>query len=313
MYEQRPPIKRLEGVSMVFPFGLEMEVFEHEISDFKATFPDCRYDIVEKIGQGTFSSVYKAIDVEHDLYDNSQWCEEHKEGSECRYVALKRIYASSSPSRIYSEMALLHTVSHHPNIASLITALRHEDQVVVVLPYFEHDSFKSFYRKLPMDQIKSYMYCILSALECVHQAGYIHRDIKPSNFLYRVDKRHGVLIDFGLAQPEPKPQENKYRYAKQNTLLKTKKPGYLLNDTRPSIRASRAGTRGFRAPEVLFKVVYQTCAIDIWSVGVILLSFFTGQFPFFQSEDDTEALLEIAHIFGKDEMTKIAHTFSTSN
>jgi cell division control protein 7 len=194
----------------------------------------------------------------------------------------------------------------------LISAFRHQDQVIVVLPYFEHDSFKSFYRKLESTQIKVYMKCLLSALECVHEVGYIHRDIKPSNFLYRVDKNHGMLIDFGLAQQEPKLIENKYRMAKTQ-VLKSKRPGYLLNDTRPGIRASRAGTRGFRAPEVLFKVVYQTCAIDIWSVGVILLSILAGKFPFFQSDDDTEALLEIAHIFGKDEMIKIASTFSMKN
>jgi cell division control protein 7 len=209
-------------------------------------------------------------------------------------------------------MKLLHLVSHHPNIAPLIHAFRHEDQVVVVLPYFEHDSFKSFYRKVEMYQIKNYMRCLLSALECVHEVGYIHRDIKPSNFLYRVDANKGMLIDFGLAQQQPKIPDNKYRHSK-NAITKSRKPGYLLNDTRPSIRASRAGTRGFRAPEVLFKVVYQTCSIDIWSVGVILLSFLTGRFPFFQSEDDTEALLEIAHIFGKEEMTKIALTFSILN
>lgn len=34
--------------------------------------------------------------------------------------------------------------------------------------------------------------------------------------------------------------------------------GYIADDKRPGIRANRAGTRGFRAPEVLLKCQDQT-------------------------------------------------------
>lgn len=86
-------------------------------------------------------------------------------------------------------------------------------------------------------------------------------------------------------------------------------PGIFYNRSnyRPPLRANRAGTRGFRAPEVLFKLKDQTNAIDIWSCGVIFLSILSGMFPFFASNDDLEALLEISHIFGKREMEILAH------
>lgn len=42
------------------------------------------------------------------------------------------------------------------------------------------------------------------------------------------------------------------------TLAGQRKPGYYVGDHRPAFRAARAGTRGFRGPEVLFKVVKQT-------------------------------------------------------
>lgn len=47
-------------------------------------------------------------------------------------------------------------------------------------------------------------------------------------------------------------------------------------------------------------------ALDIWSVGVTLLCLVTRRFPFFTSTDDTEALVEIAAIFGKKRMEKCA-------
>jgi cell division control protein 7 len=46
--------------------------------------------------------------------------------------------------------------------------------------------------------------------------------------------------------------------------------------------------------------------IDIWSVGVIMLSILSKKFPFFHSTDDSEALLEIAYIFGKKRMQRLA-------
>eukprot|EP01112_Ceratiomyxa_fruticulosa_P008393 TRINITY_DN2176_c0_g1_i2.p1 TRINITY_DN2176_c0_g1~~TRINITY_DN2176_c0_g1_i2.p1 ORF type:complete len:235 (+),score=42.19 TRINITY_DN2176_c0_g1_i2:778-1482(+) len=64
--------------------------------------------------------------------------------------------------------------------------------------------------------------------------------------------------------------------------------------------ASRAGTRGFRPPEVLMKYHKQTTAIDIWSVGVILLSVLSGRYPFFCSPDDLTGLAEIMAICGSD-------------
>ena len=85
----------------------------------------------------------------------------------------------------------------------------------------------------------------------------------------------------------------------------------LIQLFRPAIRgASRAGTRGFRAPEVLLRVVQQTTSVDIWSAGVILLCLLSRRYPFFNSNTDTEALLEIATIYGKKNMERVATVLS---
>lgn len=67
--------------------------------------------------EGTFSSVYKAIDVHHYLYDNRQWSNVDPyqrspvtvggKPPRNRYVALKRIYVTSSPSRILNELEIM--------------------------------------------------------------------------------------------------------------------------------------------------------------------------------------------------------------
>ncbi len=98
-----------------------------EFQDFYKDFPELKshYKLIHKIGEGTFSSVYKAMDLKHYEYNNADWCQEHlslkerlgisqkeknlkKEKENCGCVALKRIYVTSSPERIMNELSILH-------------------------------------------------------------------------------------------------------------------------------------------------------------------------------------------------------------
>ncbi|KAL1923111.1 uncharacterized protein VTP21DRAFT_9487 [Calcarisporiella thermophila] len=352
-----------EGDSQENEILIEMQEF---VRSFKGI--DKMYKLVDKIGEGTFSSVYKAIDLHHSKFDNDSWlisssssddsdnekkteaCEpnqkKQKRIHKARMVALKRLCVTSSPIRIANEISILNRLRGCPHIISLITAMRQEDQVVVVLPYFRHDDFRYFFRDASMWLIRSYMRQLFIALTHLHKLNLIHRDVKPTNFLFNIQKNRGVLVDFGLTEPEEPASKNTAKAQLRRTRSKTmegnnkenlpvetfvnstaaaiksaprpaphlladeKRPGYPKNDKRKSVHANRAGTRGFRAPEVLFKVIHQTRAIDIWSAGVILLSFLTGRFPVFKSDDDVEALLEIAVIFGIKEMKACAATLN---
>ena len=239
------------------------------------------------------------------------------------YVALKKIYVTSSPHRILNELELLHDLRDCEHICPLLTAFRHQDQVVAVLPYFRHLDFRLYYHKFIANDIRHYMFSLLKGLEHVHKHGIIHRDIKPTNFLYDVQAKRGQLVDFGLAERQGTDWQNclcreekgKWRQRFLNSFAYREyenrgsdrtAPGYPTHDSRPSRRANRAGTRGFRAPEVLFKCTAQTTKLDIWSAGVILLTILARRFPFFNSSDDIDATIEISHIFGSKRMQNAA-------
>jgi cell division control protein 7 len=93
--------------------------------------------------------------------------------------------------------------------------------------------------------------------------------------------------------------------------------------------APRAGTAGFRAPEVLFRSTHQTPgmlflyistlifikaliwfkAVDVWSAGIILLSILSGCYPFFKAVDDNMAIMQLISLFGYEPVRKAAYKY----
>jgi cell division control protein 7 len=319
------------------------EGVQEDMARFEETFRGInkRYRLVNRIGEGTFSTVYKAEDLEYDRYQND-WDFEEKENTKwmsprgrrkaqnrrrAKYVAIKKIYVTSSPMRILNELELLNDLRDSEAVCPLITAFRHEDQVIAILPYFQHQDFRDYFRTMKVPEMRPYFRSLFTALKAVHKQGILHRDIKPTNFLYHPQYERGVLVDFGLAEREGtdyhecvcvlgarereeriKNSVNYPRIAAGARVLNKNYPlpSYPKSDNRSSRRANRAGTRGFRAPEVLYKCTAQTTAIDIWSVGVILLTLLSRRFPFFHSADDIDALLELTAMFGREKMRSTA-------
>ncbi|KAL8840566.1 MAG: hypothetical protein Q9170_001252 [Blastenia crenularia] len=316
------------------------EMAKEEMSKLERIFQrkGLKFRLIDRIGEGTFSTVYKAEDLHYDFYQNdwdieaedgSKWSSppvkrrrhessrDHQYRQNCRrprYVAVKKIYVTSSPGRIQNELELLHDLQGYRSICPLITAFRHHDQVIAVLPYFRHQDFRMFYRQMAPYDIRVYFRSLFTALAAVHRHGIVHRDIKPT-------RKQGVLVDFGLAEREgtdcthcicqDNNQNRRIKIESSKAFGQAPATGFPKNDQRPSRRANRAGTRGFRAPEVLFKCTAQTTKIDIWSVGVILLTILCQRFPFFNSADDIDALIEIASIFGQRRMKACAWLHGT--
>lgn len=258
-----------------------------------------KYRVIENIGEGSFSRVYKAEVI----------------SSPGTFVAIKRLFPTSGPSRALKEARLLAKLGGTHNVSEVLEGLRWEDQVSLVLPYFEHGRFRDFYRSLDTAGTAAYVSELFQALKWIHEKGVIHRDIKPSNCLWNPSTKSLFLVDFGLSTnisnsgvrtPVPpvelnrKSSEGSSHHVLQE-VLGSGKPAVPRN--RPSgallsPMAPRAGTRGFRPPEVLFRWDYQGVEVDVWAGGVILLSIMTGIYPFFVSGEDASALWEIALLRG---------------
>ncbi len=201
--------------------------------------------------------------------------------------------------------------------------VRVEDTIILVTKYFEHEPFQDYKDELDLDEIRAYMLALMQALEHVHALGIIHRDVKPNNFLHHRGNGNYLLVDFGLAQlvgkqgavqsPEPYRVERRQNPKRRRTSLT--EHGYLYTDDRSEVqfpkgqRPARAGTRGYRAPEVLLKCLNQSPLIDVWSAGIILLTLLSGRSPFFLANSDIDNIIELAETFGRRELEAAARTF----
>ena len=141
------------------------------------------FDVISKVGEGTFSSVYMATVKDHPSVK----------------VALKHLVPTSSVARTCNEVKCLHLIGGCGNVVPLRACVRHRDHVVLVMPYIPHEKFSDVLLQFTTEDIRLYMQALFQALAVVHSHHIIHRDIKPSNFLFNQTDKLFQLIDFGLA------------------------------------------------------------------------------------------------------------------
>lgn len=146
------------------------------------------YEIVGLLGAGGMGTVYR---VRNTLSD--------------RIEALKVLLPDLSTSPDLAERFLreikIQARLTHPNIAGLHTALRVNNQLLMVMEFVEGASLDHLMRQrapLPLAQAVNYVSQVAGALAYAHAHGVIHRDIKPANIMITPD---GVakLMDFGIA------------------------------------------------------------------------------------------------------------------
>ncbi|XP_058758535.1 probable serine/threonine-protein kinase At1g54610 [Vicia villosa] len=219
------------------------------------------YKMIDKVGQGTYSNVYKALD--RDTGD---------------IVALKKVrFNTSEPESIKfmaREIAILQRLDH-PNIVKLkgLATSRMQYSIYLVFDFMPTDLSRIISRpdeRLTEPQVKCYMHQLLSGLQHCHDRGILHRDIKGSNLL--IDKTGMLQIaDFGLANY------------------------YSINQDQPL--TNRVVTLWYRAPELLLGSTDYGVGIDLWSAGCLLAEMFRGV-PIMPGRTEVEQLHRIFRLCG---------------
>ncbi|XP_038644945.1 cyclin-dependent kinase 2-like isoform X4 [Scyliorhinus canicula] len=144
---------------------------------------------VEKIGEGTYGVVYKAM---------------NKVTGEM--VALKKIRLDAEmegvPSTAIREISLLKELNH-PNIVKLLDVIHSEKKLYLVFEFLNQDLKKYMDSApptgLPLQLVKSYLFQLLQGVAFCHSHRVLHRDLKPQNLLIN-DAGAIKLADFGLAR-----------------------------------------------------------------------------------------------------------------
>eukprot|EP01147_Barroeca_monosierra_P009703 gene9703-1911_t len=266
------------------------------------------FNIVERIGAGGFSNVFKAVCKNGPLTGKA--------------VALKAVKTTCEAARVEREIDCLHRVRESPRTATLIAVVKHTDLPILVLKYIPQSPLSSYdLMELNEKDIQQILHDLMHAIAFVHNQGIVHRDIKPSNFLYSRGQI-GCLVDFGLARAvdtdrfmvmNPRDAidlEHKFCKAKRPRPISSGQiianDQVLLEDRRKPKRWNRAGTRGFRAPEVLLRCTYQSSAIDMWSTGIIALGLLCRRAHMFPATDDLSCLAEYMAVFGYKPLANFA-------
>jgi serine/threonine protein kinase len=158
-----------------------------------------RYAIQERVGDGSFGDVYRALDADVPGH----------------VVALKLLHkpATSDESRksALRELRLIASV-FHPSVVDFKDHGWYQDRLWFVMPWYEGETLEERIKRAPLgrEEARDIFVPLAQALATMHCAGIRHQDIKPDNiFLARIgdvgSRRQRilpVLIDLGVAAKE---------------------------------------------------------------------------------------------------------------
>ncbi len=212
-----------------------------------------RYEIIEEVGSGGMSVVYKAKC--HVLN---------------RFVAIKVLKMEFSDDRSFVNKFRIEAQSaaglSHPNIVNVFDVGEENGFHYIVMELVEGITLKEYIQqngRLPYPTAIDFITQICAGIEVAHEHNTIHRDIKPQNIIV---SRNGTLkvTDFGIAKA-----------ATSNT-----------------IASSAMGSVHYISPEQA-RGGYSDERSDIYSLGITLYEMLTGRVPFEGENNVTVALMHI--------------------
>lgn len=233
-----------------------------------------RWTLVEKMGDGAFSNVYRAKDTQHQ-YDQ---------------VAIKvvRKFEMNSTQRanILKEVQIMRQLDH-PNIVSLVDFSESRQYYYIVLElcpggelFHQIVRLTYFSEELSRHVITQ----VADALEYLHEeAGVVHRDIKPENLLFY------PTPFVPTRNPKPKGPEDEDK-ADEGEFIRGVGAGGIGTIKIADFGLSKViwdsqtmtpcGTVGYTAPEIVKDERYSK-SVDMWALGCVLYTLLCGFPPFY--------------------------------
>lgn len=226
---------KIKGV----PWGPNNSGYDDQRGDLKLVRHDhiaFRYEIIDRLGKGTFGQVAKAFD--------------HKTR---QFVAIKIIRNKKKfHKQALIEQKILEKIKDKAdcNVVHFLESITFRGHLCFVFELLsinlyeliKSDRFRGYHPKI----IQSYSKQIMNCLCLLKSENIIHCDLKPENILLDLNNRDTVkVIDFGSSCFG---SERMYTYIQ---------------------------SRFYRSPEVLFGLPYNT-SIDMWSLGCILSELYSG-------------------------------------
>ncbi|MBX9671207.1 MAG: serine/threonine protein kinase, partial [Candidatus Obscuribacterales bacterium] len=216
-----------------------------------------RYEVLEEIGCGGMSRVYKAHDKKQD-----------------RLVAVKILHAhllsenkikKKKPEKRFQQEFKATVALAHLNIVAVIDhGETPEGLPFMVMEYIDGPSLEQIFKhqgRLRLSHFMTIFYQVCSALSHAHIRGVIHRDVKPSNIML-VKTAQNVelvkLLDFGIAKIE---------YHGEETPQKLTQTGDVF------------GSPYYMSPEQC-KGGQLDARSDIYSLGCVMYQAVVGRRPF---------------------------------
>jgi len=221
----------------------------------KGTILGDRYELLDKIGEGGMSIVYKA---RCRILD--------------RIVAVKILKDEYSNNGSFVEKfkteALAAAQLSHPNIVNIFDVGDQDNIYFIVMEYVEGRTLKEIIcEKAPLsvEEAMDITIMICDGIHHAHEKGIIHRDIKPHNILI-TDSGIVKVADFGIAQ--------------------------AINQKTITYGGNIVGSVYYISPEQA-KGEPVSRASDIYSLGCVLYEMLTARTPFDAESPITVALKHI--------------------
>jgi len=209
-----------------------------------------RYNIERVLGKGAMGVVYEGVDPRLN-----------------RRVAIKTILKSQLDDDTAKDFQMRFVREaqavarlNHPNIVQVYDFGEEGDVAYLVMEFIRGKELKNFFdanERFDLKEAVRIMSELCDALELAHNAGIIHRDIKPANVMIDSQART-KLTDFGVARVTETGDKTSVEKTQAGTMVGT--PAYM------SPEQITGGTIDKRT--------------DVFSAGIILYQFLTGEKPF---------------------------------